>query len=206
MESPSGTPSTKLVLGGASAAIFASIAALVLVPATVRSIMSSQFLPHVYCYLYDKQLIALHMSADALIWLSYVAIALTLTYMVRRARREIPFSWLFLAFGTFIIACGFTHFMEIVVLWKPLYWLAGDVKLVTAERCHSVDDHQRVTLARLAYAVDELGVQEVLQHGEVLARHRQSRRHGVAAALDQVPRGNRGTHRAADIGARYGAQ
>ena len=132
MESPSGTPSTKLVLGGASAAIFASIAALVLVPATVRSIMSSQFLPHVYCYLYDKQLIALHMSADALIWLSYVAIALTLTYMVRRARREIPFSWLFLAFGTFIIACGFTHFMEIVVLWKPLYWLAGDVKLVTA--------------------------------------------------------------------------
>ena len=54
MESPSGTPSTKLVLGGASAAIFASIAALVLVPATVRSIMSSQFLPHVYCYLYDS--------------------------------------------------------------------------------------------------------------------------------------------------------
>jgi two-component system NarL family sensor kinase len=30
------------------------------------------------------------------------------------------------------VACGFTHFMEIVVLWKPLYWLAGDVKLVTA--------------------------------------------------------------------------
>ena len=83
-----------------------------IVPATVRSMTSSQFLPHVYCYLYDKQLIALHMSADALIWLSYVAIALTLTYMVRRARREIPFSWLFLAFGTFIIACGFTHFME----------------------------------------------------------------------------------------------
>jgi signal transduction histidine kinase len=37
-----------------------------------------------------------------------------------------------LAFGLFIVACGFTHFMEIVVLWKPLYWLAGDVKLVTA--------------------------------------------------------------------------
>src|SRR5258705_4134029 len=106
MESPAGTPSTKLVFGGASAAIVASSAAMVLVPATVRSMMSSQFLPHVYCYLYDKQLIALHMIADALIWLSYVTIALTLTYMVRRARREIPFSWLFLAFGTFIIACG----------------------------------------------------------------------------------------------------
>jgi signal transduction histidine kinase len=39
---------------------------------------------------------------------------------------------MFLAFGTFIIACGFTHFMEVVVLWKPLYWLSGDVKLITA--------------------------------------------------------------------------
>ena len=104
MQSSTGMPTTRLVLGGSMAAILTSIAALVLVPATVRSMMSSQFLPHVYCYLYDKQLIALHMSADAVIWLSYVAIALTLAYMVRRARREIPFSWLFLAFGTFIIA------------------------------------------------------------------------------------------------------
>jgi len=63
---------------------------------------------------------------------SYFSIALTLAYLVRRTRREIPYSWMFLAFGTFIIACGFTHFMEMVVLWKPLYWLAGDVKLVTA--------------------------------------------------------------------------
>lgn len=39
---------------------------------------------------------------------------------------------MFLAFGTFIIACGFTHLMEVVVLWKPLYWLSGDVKLLTA--------------------------------------------------------------------------
>lgn len=132
MQSSTGVPTAGLVVGGSTAAVLASITALLLVPATVRSTLSSQFLPHVYCYLYDKQLIALHMSSDAAIWLSYVAIALTLAYMVRRARREIPFSWLFLAFGTFIIACGFTHFMEIVVLWKPLYWLAADVKLVTA--------------------------------------------------------------------------
>lgn len=64
--------------------------------------------------------------------MSYVSIALTLAYLVWRTRREMPFSWMFLAFGTFIIACGFTHFMEMVVLWKPLYWLAGDIKLVTA--------------------------------------------------------------------------
>jgi signal transduction histidine kinase len=122
----------KLVVGGSVAAIFASLTALILVPMTVRGAFSAPFLPHAYCYLYDKKLIALHVGSDGVIWLSYVAIALTLAYLVRRTRREIPFSWMFLAFGTFIIACGFTHFMEMVVLWKPLYWLAGDIKLVTA--------------------------------------------------------------------------
>jgi signal transduction histidine kinase len=105
---------------------------MALLPQTLRGMFSNQFLPHAYCYLYDKGLIALHVGSDTAIWLSYVSISVTLTYLVYRTRREIPFSWMFLAFGTFIIACGFTHLMEVIVLWKPVYWLAGDVKLVTA--------------------------------------------------------------------------
>lgn len=102
-------------------------------PAMLRGMLSAaNFLPHSVCYLYDKQLIALHVATDTLIWLSYVAISCTLLYLVWRTRREIPFSWMFLAFGLFIVACGFTHLMEVVVLWKPLYWLSGDVKVVTA--------------------------------------------------------------------------
>jgi signal transduction histidine kinase len=132
MQTPTATTTRTMVVGGSMAAVLSAVAALILIPATVRSILSSAFLPHVYCYLYDKKLIALHLASDSVIWLSYVSIALTLAYLVRSTRREIPFSWMFLAFGTFIIACGFTHFMEMVVLWKPLYWLAGDVKLVTA--------------------------------------------------------------------------
>jgi signal transduction histidine kinase len=105
---------------------------LVVVPSAVRGLLSTNFLPHAYCYLYDKQLIALHVGSDAIIWVSYVAISCTLVYLVRKTRREIPFSWMFLAFGLFIVACGFTHLMEVIVLWKPLYWLAGDLKLLTA--------------------------------------------------------------------------
>jgi signal transduction histidine kinase len=126
------TATRRSVVGGSIAGVLACTAAIILIPATVGSTLSSPFLPHVYCYLYDKNLIALHLGSDAVIWLSYVSIALTLGYLVRRTQREIPFSWMFLAFGAFIIACGFTHFMEMVVLWKPLYGLAGDVKLVTA--------------------------------------------------------------------------
>jgi signal transduction histidine kinase len=133
MQVSSTTATRKLVMSGYIAAFSFSLAAIVLIPATVRGILSSSpFLPHVYCYLYDKKLIALNVGSDGMIWLSYVAIAFTLVYLVRRTRKEIPFSWMFLAFGTFIIACGFTHFMEMVVLWKPLYWLAGDLKLITA--------------------------------------------------------------------------
>src|SRR5262249_37093185 len=122
----------RLVVGASIAATVGSAAALLLSQGTAQSVFSARFLPHAYCYLNDRKLIALHLGSDLVIWLSYVAIALTLTYLVRLTRREIPYSWMFLAFGTFIIACGFTHFMEIVVLWRPLYWLAGDIKLITA--------------------------------------------------------------------------
>src|SRR5579862_6292083 len=129
---PNWRSAPRLVLSASAAAVIVSLAAIAFIPAALQNIGSSQFLPHVSCYLYNKQLIALHVASDAAIWLAYVSISCTLVYLVWRTRREIPFSWMFLAFGLFIIACGFTHFMEIVVLWKPLYWLAGDVKLVTA--------------------------------------------------------------------------
>ena len=97
-----------------------------------RNAFSTQFLPHIYCYLRDQQLIWLHLVSDTLIGVAYVAISFTLVYLIRRARRDIPFQWMFLAFGLFIISCGMTHFMEVVVLWKPVYWFSGDVKVVTA--------------------------------------------------------------------------
>jgi len=90
------------------------------------------FLPHAVCYLWDAGLLSLHAISDALIGLSYVAISATLALLVYRARREIPFHTMVLAFGAFIVACGATHFMEIWTLWQPRYWLAGGVKVVTA--------------------------------------------------------------------------
>src|SRR4051812_32092385 len=86
------------------------------------------FMPHEHCYLGIPQLTWLHVVSDLLIGLSYVAISATLVYLVYRGRRDIPFHSMFLAFGTFIVACGGTHFMEIVTVWNPLYWLAGGVK------------------------------------------------------------------------------
>ncbi len=49
-----------------------------------------------------------------------------------RRRRDVPFSHLFWLFGAFIVLCGTTHLMEVILTWWPLYRLAGLVKLLTA--------------------------------------------------------------------------
>ena len=91
---------------------------------------STGFLPHAVCYLWDRWLLVVHALSDTLIGLAYLAISLSLVYFVRR-RRDVPFPSMFLAFGSFIVACGATHFMEVWTLWQPAYWLAAGVKVVT---------------------------------------------------------------------------
>jgi PAS domain S-box-containing protein len=91
----------------------------------------SNFMPHGYCYLWNTGLVWLHLVSDALIALSYFSIPITLVYFIRK-RRDLPFSWIFVCFGVFILACGATHVMEIWNLWHANYWLAGGIKAVTA--------------------------------------------------------------------------
>lgn len=110
----------------------AAIVPFILWPPLLTRITSSDFLPHRFCYLANSGLIWLNVTSDLLIGLAYVTISATLAYLVHRARRDIPFSWMFLAFGLFIVACGGTHFMEVLTVWKPFYWLSGDVKVLTA--------------------------------------------------------------------------
>ena len=93
--------------------------------------MSGGFLPHGYCYLWTPGLVELHVVSDVLIAISYLTVPVTLVYFIRK-RRDIPFSWMFLCFGVFIVACGTTHLMEIWTIWFPAYWLSGAVKAFTA--------------------------------------------------------------------------
>ncbi len=101
-------------------------------PTLTRNLFSSDFLPHFYCYLGRRGLVWTHVVADSMIGLAYVMISVTLAYLVYRGRRSIPFHWMFLAFGLFIVACGGTHFMEVITIWNPVYVLSGGVKVLTA--------------------------------------------------------------------------
>jgi PAS domain S-box-containing protein len=92
---------------------------------------SGDFMPHGFCYLWNPGLVWLHLVSDTLISISYLSIPITLIYFIRK-RRNLPFHWMFGCFGTFIVACGATHIMEIWNIWHADYWLAGAVKAVTA--------------------------------------------------------------------------
>ncbi len=76
-------------------------------------------------------LLWLHVASDLLIGLSYLAISATLIYLVYGSRRMIPFQWMFLLFGLFIVACGGTHLMHVVRFWTPAFWLSASVQAVT---------------------------------------------------------------------------
>lgn len=116
----------------ALAVMLGAIASVLLFPQVLlHALTGNGFMPHGHCYLWLPGLVALHVSSDVLIWLSYMTISLTIVYIVRK-RGDLPFDWMFMAFGGFIIACGFGHLMEVVTLWKPVYWISGSWKALTA--------------------------------------------------------------------------
>jgi two-component sensor histidine kinase len=109
-----------------------SICALILWPRLREWLLTTNFLPHVYCYLGNSRLVWTHVIADSLIGIAYLAVSATLIYVGYRGRRDIPFPWMFRAFGFFILACGVTHFLEALTVWIPVYVLSGVAKVFTA--------------------------------------------------------------------------
>lgn len=97
----------------------------------LHGMFSEYFIPHGHCYLWKPGLVGLHVLSDALIALAYLLIPITLIYIVLK-RKDVPFDWVFMLFGAFIICCGITHIMEIWTLWHPDYWLSGLLKGITA--------------------------------------------------------------------------
>jgi signal transduction histidine kinase len=93
--------------------------------------LSTIFIPHGHCYLWKTGLVSLHLISDSLITVAYFLIPIMLVYIVQK-REDVPFDWIFLCFGAFIILCGFTHLAEVWTLWHPNYWVSGWLKASTA--------------------------------------------------------------------------
>ena len=88
----------------------------------------TEFMSHGQCWLWTWPLIWLHVISDCLIAASYFAIPIALLIIISK-RKDFPFKLLFFMFSMFIIACGLTHVMGVITVWKPWFWTEGYVKL-----------------------------------------------------------------------------
>ncbi len=96
-----------------------------------HSLFATEFMSHGHCYLWQPGMVWLQVITNLAIGFAYLSISLTLAHLVRRIR-DIPFRRVYLAFGTFIVACGFTHFMDVWIIWQPLHWPDGAIRAITA--------------------------------------------------------------------------
>ena len=88
------------------------------------------FEPHKIHFYDDPGLLWFLVSGNALIALSYVLIPIALIYLVRK-RKDIIFTPIFFLFAAFIVLCGLTHLMHIMILWYPVYWLEAIILALT---------------------------------------------------------------------------
>lgn len=96
-----------------------------------EALTSGPFLPQGHCYLWRSALIWLHVASDTLIAVASYVMPIILLSFVRK-RRDLPFDWMFLMLGAFLVACGTTHLLGVWNVWYPTYWAAGAVKAMTA--------------------------------------------------------------------------
>lgn len=96
--------------------------------------MSASLMPHAVCWQTDPSLIWTMAVVNAITFLSYLTICITLFYMARRTRRSINREWGFflVGFALFIVACGSTHLMDVVTTWIPVFWIDAWTSIITA--------------------------------------------------------------------------
>ena len=92
---------------------------------------STNFMPHGYCFLWEPSLLWVVVSSDLITAASYFSIPFALWYFVQK-RPNVPFRWVFMLFGVFVLACGVTHLFSIWNIWHADYWAEAMAKAVTA--------------------------------------------------------------------------
>jgi diguanylate cyclase (GGDEF)-like protein/PAS domain S-box-containing protein len=88
-------------------------------------------IPHGFCLKWNPFLLWTLVSSDAVITVSYFSIPFALWFFAKK-RPDVRHRGLFVLFGLFIIACGITHLLDVLIIWHPNYWLTALAKAITA--------------------------------------------------------------------------
>ncbi|WP_286830488.1 MULTISPECIES: PAS domain S-box protein [Kordiimonas] len=95
------------------------------------NMMSTDFMPHGYCFLWAPEILWTHVVSDAVIALAYFSIPISLMVFIRR-RPDVQFTSIFYLFSAFIFLCGVTHIFGIITVWHGTYGMSGVAKAGTA--------------------------------------------------------------------------
>ncbi len=89
-------------------------------------------IPHGFCLKWDSPLLWLMAGSDTLMTLAYATYPIGIAYFVWK-RKDLQYRWLYLSFfNAFILTCAGTHFLSVVTIWIPLYWLEAYVNAISA--------------------------------------------------------------------------
>ena len=94
-------------------------------------LLSSHYVPHGHCYLWQTPLVGLHAVSDIITAIAYFSIPIALIYFICKRQHAVPVR-ISLLFSSFILLCGVGHLFDVITLWYPFYWLSGIVKAATA--------------------------------------------------------------------------
>ncbi|MVM30063.1 two-component sensor histidine kinase [Spirosoma sp. HMF4905] len=72
----------------------------------------------------------LYIISDLMIWLAYMVIPLVLIRYLF-VKKGVPLPGVFWLFGAFILLCGLTHLIDVVIFWIPVYRISALVRFVT---------------------------------------------------------------------------
>ena len=95
------------------------------------SLFQSDLMPHGFCIKWSSDLLSFYVVSDALIFLAYTYIGISLI-LFAKSHKELEWNMLLWLFAAFILACGVTHLMDIVTFWLPFYWVDATLKGITA--------------------------------------------------------------------------
>ncbi len=73
----------------------------------------------------------MHILSDGAIWLAYMGLSFLVVAFARK-KRDVPFPIVFFLFGAFILLCGFTHLIDSLIFYWPIYRFAAILKFATA--------------------------------------------------------------------------
>jgi len=91
-----------------------------------------QYMPHGMCYLWKPEILWVSVISDVLTALAYYSITIAVFVFVKK-RKDLPYPAFFILVGSIIfIACGTSHLIAAIVVWKPIYGISAITKAVTA--------------------------------------------------------------------------